>query len=119
PLPLVPRQRQKNNRRRPPPALGPGGKTRLGHGLPVGRRVHDRRRDGIHQDALLGHFFGERHGERRHSRLARRVGGHAGAAAPFERRARRHVDDAPAVLHRLHGGGPAPEAGGEGPVAPP
>src|SRR5262249_57378677 len=39
---LVLRRRQKKNRRRHLLDLGPGGKIRLGHGLPVGRRVHDR-----------------------------------------------------------------------------
>ena len=67
------------------------------HRLAVGRRVHDRRRDGVHQNAVLGDFLGQRHRERRDSGLGDCIGRHAGAGAPFQRLPRGHIDDAPAA----------------------
>ena len=84
----------------------------LRHRLAVGRRVHDRGRHRVDQDAVLGDFLGQRHGQRRDAGLAGRIGRHAGAAAPFQRRPRRDIDDAAAAArHRLHRRAAAQEAG--------
>ena len=63
----------------------------LRHGGAVGGCVHDRGRDRIDQNAVLGDFLGQGCGQRCDGGFARRIGDHAGAASPFERRAaRRH-----------------------------
>ncbi len=51
----------------------------------------------------LADLFGQRDRHRRDRRPCRRIGHHAGAAAPFQRRTRRDIDDTAATLpHRLH-----------------
>ena len=83
----VVRRGQKHDRRRDLLDLRPGVEIGLRHRRAVGRRVHDRGRDRVDQDAVLGHFLGQRHGQRGDAGLGDRVGRHAGAAAPFQRRA--------------------------------
>ena len=86
------------------------------HRFAIGRRVHDRRRDGIYQYPILGDLLGERHGECGDASLRDSVGGHACAAAPFQRRSCRDVDDAATLAAREHGihrCAAAEKAGGE------
>ena len=80
------------------------------HGLTIGRRVHDRGRHRVDQNAVLGDFFGERRGQGCDRRLARGIGDHSGAAAPFQAGAGRDVDDAAAARHRRHRGAAAQHA---------
>ena len=87
---------QKGNRRRHLLDLRPRRIIGLRHRLAVGRRIHDRGRDRVDQNAVLRDLLGQRHRERGDAGLGHRVGGHAGAAAPFQRRSCRDIDDATA-----------------------
>ena len=108
------RRGEEQNRRRDFLDLGPGRMVGFRHGGAVRGRVHDRGRDRVDQDAELGHLLGERDRERHDRGLAGRIGGHAGAAARFERGPRRDIDDAAAAAgHRVHGGAAAQERGDE------
>ena len=90
--------------------FGQASKSAFGIALRLAARVHDRGRHRIDQNAVLGDFLRQRHGERGDARLGDRVGRHAGAAAPFQRRPRRDIDDAAAAFmaftaarqHRKH-----------------
>src|SRR5580704_9938127 len=108
------RRDKEHNRRRDLFDLRPQRVIGFGHGLPIGRRVHDRGRDRVDQDAVLGDFLGERRGQRRDRGLARSIGHHAGAAAPFQPSARRNIDDAAAgARHGIHCGAAAQRAADE------
>jgi hypothetical protein len=104
---------KKQNRRRDVLHLGPRGVIGLRHRLAVGRGVHDRGRDRIDQDAILGDFLAERLRERRDPGLRRGVGGHVRALARLKRGTRRDVDDAPAAPRTAErrDGGPATQIG--------
>ena len=68
------RRRQKHDRRRDLFDLRPAIEIRLRHRRAVCRRVHDRRRHRVDQDAVFGHFLGQRLGERGNAGLGDRIG---------------------------------------------
>src|ERR1700734_1641171 len=107
------RRDEEHDRRRDFFDLRPQRVIGLGHGSPIGRRVHDRGRHGVDQNAVLGDFLSQRSSQRRDRGLARRIGHHAGAAAPFEAGAGRNIDDAAASGHGAHGGAAAQRAADE------
>ena len=72
---------EKQDRRRHFLDLRPGVEIGFRHRLAIGRRIHDRGRHRIDQNAVFGDFLGQRHGERGDARFGDRIGGHAGAGA--------------------------------------
>jgi hypothetical protein len=93
--------------------LRPRVKIRFRHCFAIGRRIHDRRRDRIDQNAVLGDLLGKRHGQGGDASFRCRVGGHARTGPPFQCRASCDIDNAPTLTgcqHRLNGRAATDEA---------